>query len=102
MDDSRQVKNAEVEVTIEAERVASEVSGLVKEVNKYDDWGDASNEEIEEAMRKVENWKGCFSKIEDRIYSMKKNVLLYALSMSYVHQYDGESEGGDGNSHQCY
>ena len=80
MDDSRQVKNAEVEVTIEAERVASEVSGLVKEVNKYDDWGDASNEEIEEAIRKVESWKRRFSKIEDRIYSMKKNVLRYDLA----------------------
>ena len=80
MDDPTQVKNAEVDVTIEAERVASEVNELEKEVNRYDDWGDASNEEIEEAMRKVENWKGCFSKIEDRIYSMKKNVLRYDLS----------------------
>ena len=44
MDDPRQVKNAEIEVTIEVERVASEVNEFEKEVYKYDDWGFATNE----------------------------------------------------------
>ena len=74
------VKIAEVEVAVEAERVALEGKKLEKDVNKYDDWGDATNEEIEEAMRSADDWENRLCKIQDRIYSMKKNVQLYGLS----------------------
>ena len=80
MDDLSQVKDAKVKISIEAERAALEGKELDKEINRYHDWGDASNEEIEEAMGKIEDWKRRLSKIEDRIYSMKKNVLRYNLS----------------------
>ena len=55
MDDPSQVRDAEVEVSVEAERVALEVKKLEKHVKKYDDWGDATNEEIEEAMRSADD-----------------------------------------------
>ena len=80
MDDLSQVKDAKVEISIEAERAALEGQKLDREINRYHDWGDASNEEIEQALRKVEDWKSRLSKIEDRIYTMKKSVLLYDLS----------------------
>ena len=73
---SRQVKaaDAEVENTIEAKRVTAEGKELEKEVKRYDDWGDASNEEIEKAMRNIEEWKKRLCKIQDRIYLIEKNV----------------------------
>ena len=86
MDDLSQVRDAEVEVSIEAERVALEVTKLEKHVKKYDDWGDATNEEIEEAMRSADGWKNRLCKIQDRIYSMKKNVQLYDLSSTELTQ----------------
>ena len=52
---------------------------LEKEINKYDDWGDATNEEVEEAMRNTEEWKRRLSIIQDRIYSMKENVQIFDL-----------------------
>merc|ERR1712045_798324 len=51
-----QVKTAAVKTAIEAERVAAEVKELEKEINKYDDWGGATNEEVEEAMSNTEEW----------------------------------------------
>ena len=77
---STQARIAEVKTTIEAERIFEEGKKLDSEIKGYDDWGDASNEEIEEAMRKVEDWNKRLSKIQDRIYSMKENVQLYNLS----------------------
>ena len=74
------VKDAEADVSIEAEIVSAEGKKLDKEVKKYDDWGDATNEEIEEAMRKTENWEKRLSKIQDRIYLMKRNVERFNLS----------------------
>ena len=74
------VKDAEADVSIEAEIVSAEGKKLDKEVKKYDDWGDATNKEIEEAMRKTENWEKRLSKIQDRIYLMKRNVERFNLS----------------------
>ena len=86
MDDPSQVRVAEIEVSIEAERVALEVKKLEKHVKKYEDWGDASSEEIEEAMRSADDWKNRLCKIQDRIYSMKKNVQRYDLSSTELSQ----------------
>ena len=76
---SAQVKTAEVKTAIEAERVVAESKELENEISRYDDWGDATNEEIEEAMRNTEEWKRRLSTIQDRIYSMKENVQLFDL-----------------------
>ena len=47
---------------------------------RYDDWGDASNEEVEEAARSIKEWRKRFRWLEDRVYTMKKNVRLYNLA----------------------
>ena len=52
---STRVKAAEAELDIDAERVAEEGKELDAEVKEYDDWGDATNEEIEDAMRNIES-----------------------------------------------
>ena len=73
------IKAAEVENVIEAERVADQGKELENEITKYDDWGNATNEEIEEAMRDIEEWRKLLSKIEDRVYLIKNNVKLFNL-----------------------
>ena len=79
VDISAQVKTAEIKTAIEAKRVAAEGKELQNEITRYDDWGDATNKEIEEAMRNTEEWKKLLSKIQDRIYSMKENVQIFDL-----------------------
>ena len=76
---SAQVKTAEVKTANEDERVAAEGKELENEITRYSDWGDATNEEIEEVMRNAEEWKKRLSKIQDRIYSIKENVQLFDL-----------------------
>ena len=77
---ARQVRAAEVKVKVEAKRVSAEGKKLDNEVKRYNDWGDASNEEIEEAMSSIEDWRKRLCKIQDRIYLMEENVDLYSLS----------------------
>ena len=57
-------KAAEVKNMIEAKRVAAEGKELDEEIKRYDEWGDASNEEIEKAMRSIEEWRIRLSKIQ--------------------------------------
>ena len=71
---------AEVEVQVDAERIVSDGNQLSEEYMKYDDWGDASNEEVEEAARSIKDWRKKFRWLEDRVYTMKKNVKLYNLA----------------------
>ena len=76
---STKAKTAEVKTAIEAERISAEGKELDKEIKKYNDWGDATNEEIEKTMGKIEEWRKRLSKIQDRIYLMKENVQLFEL-----------------------
>ena len=48
------IKKAQVNVEVDSESVTKEVFNLEQELKKYVDWGDASDEEIEEYMGKVE------------------------------------------------
>ena len=78
LDSSARAKSAaEVKNAIEAERVAEEGKELDNEIKRYNDWGDANNEEIEKAMRSIEGWKRRLSRIQDRIYSIKEKVQLF-------------------------
>ena len=76
---STQVKAAKVKNVIEAERISEEVTDWDKEIKRYDDWGNATNEEIEKAMRSIEEGRRRMAKIQDIIYSMKENVQLFNL-----------------------
>ena len=77
---STRVKTAEVRTSIESKRVAAEGKELDKEIKRHNDWGDGSNEKIDEAMRNIEEWRKHLSKIQDRVYIIEENVQLFNLS----------------------
>ena len=54
---STKAKTAEVKTAIEAERISVEGNELDNEIKRYNDWGDATIEEIEKVMGKKEEWK---------------------------------------------
>ena len=72
-------RSAEADVTVDGEIIATEAKKLSKEVNKFPDWGDATNEEIEVAMNSTEEWKKRFNRIQEKIFSIKRNVLKFNL-----------------------
>ena len=89
-------RTAEVEIAIEAERVAQEGKELDNEVKGYDDWGDATNEEIEEAMRNIDDWRKQLSKIQDRIFFNEEECPAfrpYLCLADQVVQFDGKPQG---------
>jgi hypothetical protein len=73
-------RSAEADVTVDAEIIATEAKKLSKEVNKFPDWGDASNEEIEAAMNNTEEWTKRCNRIREKVFSIKRNVLKFNLS----------------------
>ena len=70
-------RSAEADVTVDAEIIATEAKKLSKEVNKFPDWGDASNEEIETAMNNTEEWTKRCNRIREKVFSIKRNVLKF-------------------------
>ena len=80
MNTGNRTKSAEADVTVDAEIIATEAKKLSKEVNKFLDWGDATNEEIEAAMNNTEEWKKRFNRIQEKIFSIKRNILKFDLS----------------------
>ena len=71
---------AEAEIKVEDDIITKEGKKLEEEVEKVENWEEATNEEIEEAMSMTEGWKKRLSKLENRISTVKLNVLTYKLS----------------------
>ena len=78
-DQSHAVNNAIADVKVDAEIVAAEGKQLAAKVNKYLDWSEATNEEIELAMAAVEGWEKKFAKIQEKGYAVKRNTLKFNL-----------------------
>ena len=73
------LKAAEAEIMVEDDIVTREGKKLESEVEKVE-WEEATNEEIEEAMGMIDDWKKRFTKLQDRISTIKRNVLTFSLS----------------------
>ena len=72
-------KMAEADVTVDAEIIAAEAKKLSEEVDKFADWGETSNDQIETAMNGIDDWKKRFNRIQEKVFSIKRNVLKYNL-----------------------
>ena len=78
------VKNASVNLEVDADIICEDGKNLAAEVNKFDDWGAAEDHEIEEAMGKIEVWKKRFDKIMDKGWAMQRNTKSYDLDDSLM------------------
>ena len=81
---SQAVSNALADVKVDAEMVATEGKELAAKVNKYLDWSDATNDEIELAMANIEGWQKKFTKIREKSFSIKRNTLKFNLDDLYL------------------
>ena len=71
---------AEADVTVDDEIISTDGNKLAKEIQKFAEWEDASDERIEAAIGNIDDWKRKFAKIQDRLFSIKRNVLKFNLS----------------------
>ena len=63
---------AEADGTVDDEIIPKDGNKLKKEIQKFAEWEDASDERIEEAMGNIADWKRKFAKIQDRLFRLKE------------------------------
>ena len=73
------IKKAQVNVEVDTESVGKEALSLEEELKKYSDWGDASDEEIEEYMAKIDTWTRRMVKIREKVEAIERNTKIYDL-----------------------
>ena len=73
------IRTAKADIEVDADIISSEGKELAEEVNKFEDWCDATDVEIEEHVQKIEDWKKRFAKIKERGWSIKRNVKRFDL-----------------------
>ena len=77
---ANRVKMAEADTKVDAEIIGAEAKELSKEIDKFADWGEASNDQIETAMNHIDDWKKRFNRVKEKLFSIKRNVLKYDLA----------------------
>ena len=78
-DSSLALRSAKADIEIDADIISTEGKKLAAEIHKFDDWGEAENEEIEETMHRIEDWKKRFAKIQEKGWAMRRNVKKFGL-----------------------
>ena len=73
------IKKAQVNVDVDSASLREEAFSLEQELNKFVNWGDASDLEIEEHMAKVETWNKRMVKIREKVEDIERNTKIYDL-----------------------
>jgi hypothetical protein len=74
------VKAAKVDIEIDDDIVSKESKLLSKELKNFLDSEKASDEDIEVAMGKVDDWNKRFERIKDKAYAIKRNSECFDLN----------------------
>ena len=61
---AQKTKAAQVDIEVDMQIISTEGTQLSTEIQKFDDWGDAPDNEIEVAMNKVDDWKRKMEKLK--------------------------------------
>ena len=77
-------RSAQVNIDIDADIVEKESKILSKEIKKFHDSDQATDEEIEAAMVKIDDWNKRFERIKDKTYAIQRNSQCYNLNHSKV------------------
>merc|ERR1712015_58750 len=75
---------AQVNIDIDADIVEKESKALSKELRKFHDSDEATDEEIEAAMVKIDDWNKRFERIRDKAYAIQRNSQCFSLNDSKV------------------
>ena len=76
---SLEKKKAQVNVDLDAEEVSKEGVSLEHECRKYNDWEEADDEEVEEYMGKIEEWRKRFLKMNEKVKAIERNTKIFDL-----------------------
>ena len=73
-------RTAKVNINIDADIVEKESKVLSKEIKKFHDSDEATDEEIEAAMSKIDNWNKRFERIKDKVNAIQRNSECFNLN----------------------
>ena len=76
----QKAKAAEVDVEVDADVIFSEGTLLSSEINKYADWGEATDHEIETAMNRIDMWRRKFDQIKEKGWAIQRNTRIFDLN----------------------
>ena len=71
---------AQVNIEIDADIISNESKVLAREIKKFLDSDEATDEEIETAMGKIDDWNKRFERIKDKSYAIQRNSQCYNLN----------------------
>ena len=77
--DEKARKAAQAGFDVDAEKNDKDIAALTDEIEKIEDWSEASSHQVEDAMLKIPEWKKKFKSIEDLCYSMKRTAKTHDL-----------------------
>ena len=75
---------ARVNIDIDADIIEKESQVLSKEIRKFHDSDEATDEEIEAAMGKIDEWNKRFERIKDKAYAIQRNSQCFDLNNTKV------------------
>ena len=94
---AQKTRAAQVEIDIAMQIIVDDGSVLSKEISQFDDWADATDNEIEVAMQKFDNWKKKMEKLRQKSFDIQRNTISFNLgdakmrsSMSMVNALSSE------------
>ena len=81
---AQKTKAAQVDIEVDMQIISTEGTQLSTEIQKFDDWGDAPDNEIEVAMNKVDDWKRKMEKLREKSYAIQRNTMSFNLDQSMM------------------
>ena len=60
--------------------IVDDGSVLSKEISQFDDWADATDNEVEVAMQKVDNWNEKMEKLRQKSFDIQRNTISFDLN----------------------
>ena len=73
------IKAAKADIEVDADIISNESKNLAEDINKVEDWSEATDDKVEEYVQKVDKWRERFAKIKERCWAMKRNVKKFDL-----------------------
>ena len=75
----QKVEAALADVSVDFDIIITEGDRLKEDFGKFENWSTASDNEIELAMNKVEEWRRKFERLQDKRWSIQRKTLSFKL-----------------------
>ena len=75
----QKVEAALADISVDFDIIITEGDRLTEEFNKFESWSTASDNEIELAMDKLEEWRRKFERLQDKRWAIQRKTLSFKL-----------------------